>query len=219
MRFIDKIKYNLFGYSKFTATKHVTKYAFTVGGVDYKEFDTIANLPYKRALKFFSVYDELSMKCDAFYLDAHVKAVEKVLTTGKVGLKELSSVLTLNNQLKERLTWVHSEDLVYKLASVVFFDNSENPDDWEWSYAAKKIEHWKKHESALAFFLHEPIVRLLPYLNDSATSSLSYTEIQKELDKAQLEKVLTILSGQQKKDLPNFTERLFSEEMKVSGAV
>lgn len=219
MKILDKLKYNLFGYSKFTQTKHVTKYAFTVGGIDYKEFDTLANLPYKRALKFFSVYDELSMKTDAFYLDAHVKAIEKILTTGKVGLKELSNVLTLNNQLKERLTWVHSEDLVYKLASVVFFDNSENPDDWEWSYAAKKIEHWKKHESALAFFLHEPIQRLLPYLNDSATTSLSYTEIQKELDKAQLEKVLEVLSDKRKIDSLSYTERYFSEEMKVNGVV
>jgi hypothetical protein len=218
MKIWDKIKYNLFGFSKFKSTKHVTKYAFTVGGIDYKEFDALANLPYKRAMKFFSVYDELSMKCDAYYLDAHVKAVEKLLS-GKVGLKEMSSILQLNNQLKERLTWVHSEDLVYKLASVVFFDNSENPDDWEWGYAAKKIEHWKKHESALAFFLHEPITRLLPYLKDSNTISQSYTGIQKELDKAQLEKVLEVLWDKPKKDLPTFINRLFSEEMKASGAV
>lgn len=218
MKILDKIKYNLFGFSKFSQTKHVTKYAFSVGGVDYKEFDTIANIPYKRALKFFSIYDELSMKTDAFYLHAHVKAVDKLLS-GKVGLKEISAILTLNNQLKERLTWVHSEDLVYKLASVVFFDNSENPDDWEWSYASKKIEHWKKHESALAFFLHEPIVRLLPYLKDLDTISQNYTGTQREIDKAQLEKVLEILSGKQKNYLPTFTERLFSEEMKASGAV
>jgi len=218
MKFIEKLKTILKQETKFpTSTKHITKFAFEVGGVKYYEFDTIANLPYKRAMKFFSVYDELSMKCDAFYLNAHVKAVKTILTGGKkVGLEEMSKLLSLNAQLEERLTWVHSEDLVYKLASVVFFDANESPDDWEWQYALKKIEYWKQNESAASFFLHEPIVRLLPYLKDSQLTSPNYSDTQKKIDKAQLEKLLQVLSGVQKISLPNYTERLFSEEMKQS---
>jgi hypothetical protein len=201
--------------SKFpTATKHITKYAFTVDGVDYFEFDQVANLPYKRGLKFLSVYNELDMKCDRFYLNAYCDAIESQFNKPKLGFNELANIRTMTAQLKERLTWIYQEDLIYKLCSVVFFDANENPDDWEWGYALKKIEHWKKHESAAAFFLHEPIQRLIPYLKDLGLNSLSYSSTQKELDKQQLENLFRNLSGSQKKDLPSYTERYFSEEMK-----
>lgn len=203
----------------FPNTKHVIKHAFTVGGVDYFEFDTTANLPYKRGLKFLSIYNELDMKVDRFYLQKHVEAVEKILTGGnKIGFNEMVSISALNDQLKERLTWIHQEDLVYKLASVVFFDANESPDDWEWKYAADKIAHWKKHESVAAFFLHEPLTRLLPYLKDSNTTTQNYSETQNAFDKAQLDNILAILLENQSSDSPTFTERLFWEEMKQNSA-
>lgn len=221
MKIFDKIRAYFKAKRKkpFPQSKHVINHAFTVGGVDYFEFDTTANLPFKRGLKFLSIYNELDMKVDRFFLNAHTDAIEKILTGGKrVGFDEMMKIRTLNQQLKERLTWIYQEDLVYKIASVVFFDANENPDDWEWGYALKKIEHWKKHESVATFFLHEPIQRLIPFLKDSALSILTYSQTQKELDKAQLESLLEILSDSPKIDSLNYTNRYFSEEMKRSSA-
>lgn len=204
--------------TKFPApTKHITKYAFEVGGVKYYEFDTTANLPFKRGLKFLSIYNELDMKCDRYYLTAFCDAIEAQFNKPKIGFTELATIRTLAAQTKERLTWIYHEDLVYKLASVVFFDANENPDDWEWSYALKKIEHWKKHEGVGDFFLHEPIQRLIPFLNASNANIQSYSQTQLALDKAQLENILVQLSGNQKKDLPKFTERYFWEGTKQNG--
>jgi hypothetical protein len=203
----------------FPMAKHIIKPAFAVGGVQYYEFDTTANLPWKRGLKFLSVYNELDMKCDRFYLTKHTEAVKNILTGGKrVGFDEMVKVNQLNNQLIERLTWIYQEDLVYKVASVVFFDANENPDDWEWNYAAKKIEHWKKNENAAAFFLHEPIQKLIPFLNGSNMSFPNYSEVQKGIDKAQLENIYENLSQSQKKDFSNYTARYFSEEMRQDSA-
>lgn len=201
-----------------TVTKHITKFAFEVGGVKYFEFDTAANIPAMRGLKFLSVYNELDMKCDRFYLNSYADAVLSQFTKPKLGFQEMANIQVWTAQLKERLTWVYHEDLIYKLCSVYFFDENENPNDWEWEYALKKIEHWKKHESVLAFFLHEPIVRLIPYLKDLGPNSLSYSEAQKGLDKAQLENLLANLSGSRKKDLPTYTERYFAEEKNRSSA-
>lgn len=203
----------------FPMSKHVINEAFEVDGIQYYEFDTIANLPWKRGLKFLSVYNELDMKCDRLYLTKHVEAIENILTGGKrVGFDEMVKVNTLNKQLKERLTWVYQEDLVYKVASVVFFDAKENPDDWEWNYAAKKIEFWKKHESVAAFFLHEPIQRLMPYLNASSMNFQSYSDVQKAIDKAQSGNISENLLPNQKSDFSNYTARYFSEEMKHDSA-
>ncbi len=160
------------------------------------------------------------MKCDRYYLTKHVEAVENILTGGKkIGFEEMVKINQLNNQLKERLQMVYHEDLVYKVASVVFFDANENPDDWEWKYALQKIEHWKKHSPAADFFLHEPIQRLLPFLNTSALNIQTYSLTQMAVDKAQLENILATLSVKQKIVLPDFTHRYFSQEMKANGAV
>ena len=209
----------LLGRNKFAGSKHIIKSAFVCGGTEYFEFDNTSNLPWKRGLKFLSIYNELDMKCDRFYLENHVKAIENILTNGdgkKIGLSEMMKVKQLNDQLKERLQMIYHEDLVYKVASVVFFDANENPDDWEWQYALKKIEHWKKHEDVAAFFLHEPIRRLIPFLNDSEFNTLAYSEVQKEADRLQLANILESLSLSPNSGLPNYTARYFSEEMKQS---
>ena len=203
----------------FPQSKHIIKPAFEVGGVQYYEFDTIANLPWKRGLKFLSVYNELDMKCDRFYLTKHTEAVENLLTGGKkVGFDELVKINQLNKQLKERLQLIYQEDLVYKVASVVFFDAKENPDDWEWKYALEKIEHWKKHEGVQDFFLHEPIQRLIPFLNVSEMSLEGYSQIASELDRVALENIYTNLSESQKPTFDNSMHRYFYQEMKPASA-
>lgn len=201
----------------FEGSKRIIKPAFEVGGVQYYEFDTTANLPFKRGLKFLSVYNELDMKCDRFYLNSLCDAIEAQFNKPRVGFTEMANIRTWIAQTKDRLTWVYQEDLVYKLASVVFFDENENPDDWEWGYALKKIEHWKKHSPVGDFFLQEPLQKLIPFLGESKLNILTYSQTQKEQDKAMLENLLQNLSGSQKIDLPDFTARYFSEEMKRSG--
>jgi hypothetical protein len=209
---LNKLK-SLFKKNAFTGTKHIIKPAFVCGGVQYYEFDNTANLPYKRGLKFLSIYNELDMRCDRFYLEKHVEAIEAELSKS-VGVQQIFKVKQLNDQLKERLKMIYHEDLVYKVASIVFFDENENPDDWEWQYALKKIAHWKKHEDVAAFFLHEPIQRLIPFLNTSAVNTRLYSEAQKAADQIQLENILASLSLSPKTDLPTFIERYYSQEMK-----
>lgn len=198
----------------FPKTKHVIKPAFESGGIQYFEFDTTANLPWKRGLKFISIYQELEMKCDKFYLEKHCEAMDALFSKKQIGLDEIIQMRNYNAVLKERLKWVYNEDLIYKVCSVVFFDANENPDDWEWKYAAEKIERWKK-EGVNSFFLHEPIQRLIPFLSSSNFNFESYSEAQHSLDKAQLENIYMNLSESLKESSYNYTSRYFSQEMKA----
>ncbi len=199
----------------FPQSKHIIKHAFTAGGIDYYEFDTTANLPWKRGLKFLAIYNELDMRCDRFFLTKHTEAVENILTNSKkIGLDEIVKIRQLNAQLKERLNWIYHEDLIYKVASVVFFDATENPDDWEWKYASQKIERWKKQGDAASFFLHEPIQRLIPFLKDANLNIPNYSQVQKEIDHQMLENIFTSLPQNQKKDSVSYTQRYFFQEMK-----
>lgn len=202
----------------FPNTKHVIKPAFDCGGVRYYEFDSVENLPFKRGLKCLTIYNELDMRCDRLYLQAHIEATKKVLTEGKrVGVEEISKVLQLNRQLEQRLEMIYEPELYFKLASVVFFTADENPNDWEYKYAMDKIAHWKKH-GADAFFLNEPVRRLIPFLKEVAVNFSEYSQAAREIDRAHLENLFSQVSQKLKTTLSEPTQRYFSEEMKQDSA-
>lgn len=183
----------------FPDSKLQIKYAFTVAGKDYFEMDDIFNIPYKRGMAAMSVYEELRMKCNYEFLKAHCDAVNNVLSAPKFNMASALQLKKLNDQLKERLTWVTDLDLAYKLAAVVFFDKSENPESYEPKYAARKIEHWKKHEDVADFFLRVPLQKLIPFLKDFDMNLQMYSQTMDAFTKQHWETIYSNLSEEQKK--------------------
>lgn len=181
------------------------KYAFTTGGVDYFEADPdkggLNALPWRRALTLQHFYDELSMNADRKFLEDYVKAVDTILSgkSNKAGTKatvQFAELVNLNEVLKERLKWVLVPDLVYKVASVVFMQKGEDPAEYDEKLNAAKIENWKKH-GLEAFFLNEPVQRLIPFLNASPADIRSYGETIEKLDQATREYVLSLSTAGQ----------------------
>lgn len=191
-------------YHKFPDTRYPVKYAFTVGGVDYYEFDDIFNLPYQRALKAMSAYEEIRMKCTFEYLKWHVVAIENNLVAardvkGKVVIN-LLKIHELNSLLKQRLeNWVIDLNHTYRLASIVYFDKSENPQEYDFKYANEKIAHWKKHETMDVFFSKVPIQKLIPFIKGFDMNFQIYSEVIKQMETADLAKISENLSDKQRK--------------------
>jgi cell shape-determining protein MreC len=80
------------------------------------------------------------------------QAFKNILAKTPFKSTDLFELMKLNNQLSERLEFIYDTDLVYKLASVVYFDEKENPEDYDWTYNQKKIDKWKKDKSINDFF-------------------------------------------------------------------
>jgi hypothetical protein len=158
----------------FPQSKHILEYAFTVAGKDYYRHNDVFNLPYERGLMALAAYEECRMGVNREYLDAHTAKVREILSAQKVDIFELHR---LNEQLKERLVFVHDTDLLYKLASIVFFDKNENPAVYEPDYSRAKIEFWKKHRGAADFFLQKPLRELIPFLNMSGDDLKASLEV------------------------------------------
>ncbi len=197
MRFLK-----LFNRNHFPQEKHIIKYAFTCGGVDYFQFEDVYNLPYKRALQSLVYYREISLNADVNFLKDHVQAVKNCLTPkAKGGTIDLQSVFILNEQLSQRLQLPPDTEILYKLASVVYFDKNEKPETYEFDYGAKKIEHWKKHKSLKDFFLQQPILELLPFLRESGENLQTFQQLNQKIKTKHLEKVLESLSKEQKTQL------------------
>ncbi len=167
----------------FPNQKHIIEFAFKIGGVKYYQFDDVFNLPYERGLMALAVYEEARMRCTREYLEKHVDACRTLLHESKIDIFKINA---LNEQLGDRLNLSMDTDLLYKLASVVFFDKKENPAIYESDYCNKKIAFWKKHKDVTSFFLQKPLRELIPFLKDADFDLQSYSEVVQAVNKTHL---------------------------------
>ena len=171
---------------------HIT-HAFTVGGMKYFNFTDAFNIPCERALDAIDIYEEMSMRCTRTFLLAHVKAVKNLLTANPINIFDIHK---LTVQLEERLELVVYPKLIKKLASVYYFDETENPYRYDAKYGEQKIKLWDK-EGLEDFFLLNPIRTLIPSYDLSEIGLENYSQITEKIDKIHLESLFTHLSSNQ----------------------
>jgi hypothetical protein len=160
--------------SLFPEAKHVIQHAFTVAGKEYYTFADMLNQPFERALTALIYYKEVDLNIDNEFLLKHTEAVNTVLTSNPIDVYKLKA---LNDLLKQRATLPKQNELLYKLASVVYFDKDENPAVYDFEYAKKKIAYWKEHTTLEAFFLQKPLVELIPYLKYAGSGLATYSQM------------------------------------------
>lgn len=171
---------------------YVIKFAFRACGIDYYMMDDMVNKPYERALTAIDFYNELSMNVDAEYIKLHTRAVRELLTTKKT--INVFEIHKLNEQLSERVNMIKSPNLIYKLASVVYFDKNEDPTKYDFKYNDEKIRRWKREFPGGSFFLQKPIQDLVPFLKESDMNLKTYHETMEKVESIQLENLLSHLS-------------------------
>lgn len=171
--------------------------AFVYQGRTYYMFENIFLLPTIRGLQALDYYDEFSMRCTKEFLKAFCEAQKNILSNPKK--LDLVQLAKLTNYLEERLNMIPVPDHIFRLASVMFFDSSENPLFFDRAYAEKKIELWKKDPEILAFFLRTPLKSLIPYLEWEQASSSIYSGIVEKVNQLHLKAVSSHLSAKDTK--------------------
>lgn len=166
--------------------------AFELKGVKYYSFDDAFKIPSARALSALTIYQEFEMRTDKDYLEKHVRAVEILLSDPKkISIKDIA---LLNNNLKERTRLAPMPEYIYKLASVVFFDDTESPYSYDYKYNAKKIAKWKEAGEVLDFFLNLPLKTLMPYLDTQDPNLKTYFQVAGQVDQLHRSDLQEILS-------------------------
>lgn len=181
----------IFKKSTFPDIKYPIEEAFTIKGRTFYKFKSGLNIPYERALKTVLFYEEVRMKITFEYLEQHTKAIDKLLLSNKINIFDIKK---LNDILKERLNLAFDTEILYKLASIVYFDENEDPRVYDFKHNADKIAFWKKNSSLKDFFLQTPILELMPFLANVQENLQSYSEIVQTLNKHHSEYISSILS-------------------------
>jgi len=166
--------------------------AFVYQGRTYFMFDDIFSIPSIRGLQALDYYEEFNMRCTKDYLTRWVESAIKIISDNKK--IDLIALGTLLKHLEERLKMIPVSDHIYKIASVIFFDDSENPYHFDRAYNKKKIDLWKKDPEVLGFFLQTPLKDLIPYLDSQKASLVTYSGVVKELNTIHFKEVLKHLS-------------------------
>lgn len=167
------------------------EFAFEIEGRSFYRFKDYFNIPYERGLKTITFYEEARMKITYEYLQQHTEAVDKILKSQKI---DIFKVKALNDVMKERLQWYVDIDILYKLASIVFFEKDEDPRTYDFKQNANKIQFWKQHRTVTDFFLQTPLLDLMPFLKEYETNLEIYSELTRELTKRHSDLVSSILS-------------------------
>lgn len=166
--------------------------AFELDGIKYYMFDSQYDCPTGRQMAALAIYEEMRMNCDKEYLEKHCRAMEKIMSDNKKGIN-LNIIIQLNINLKERLELMPLPGFIYKLASVVFFDDTELLYSYDYQYNEKKIAKWKEVEGTLDFFLKSPMKELVPSLRTLPENINTFFPVANLIDKTHQQKVSDIL--------------------------
>lgn len=168
-------------------------YAFTLEGTHYYEFYDFNNVPCVRGFYSFTFFNELKMRCTREYLIAHNQALKEAfaITNGKLDLNKPGVLI---NQMQERLDFVFEPNIAYKLATVVYFDATENPYEYDMKYALEKAKKFRTAPLE-AFFLSTPIGKLMPFMQKLGSDLPTYFETIQEVNLKHLENLFTMLSS------------------------
>lgn len=169
--------------NSFPQHKHEIKEVFTCNGTVYYQYADFNNIPALRGLKTMVYFEEMKMKCTVDYLKQHYEATKNLLRNrGKIDVFEINK---LNEQLGQRLDMALDMEIVYKLASVVYFDKNEDTSDYDFAYNRKKIENFRK--AGTDFFLLMPLQELAPALKAIDENLNSYFQVNQDLNNLHLE--------------------------------
>lgn len=173
------------------------EFAFQVGGRKYYRFVKDYKCPTGR-FKFIDAFlYEAELRMNLKMLNAYCDRMLKELdgTAGQIRISELIKCVW---SIQSRCKLAFSPETIERLASVVYFDETEDLSDFSEEYGNKKIAIWRKHDF-IGFFLTKPIIELL---NLNGFSEASFQTYLKEIKEAEL-MINDLTLGQGKVSLEN----------------
>ena len=140
---------------------HVIEPAFISNGVQYYRLKDYFNTFSSRGLTALQVYEEWNMRLTKEHLKMFIDRFDEIVNDPKqIKVSELWKIVGM---LKERLDFVvPTTDLIYKFASVAYFDKNESPYSYDPEYAKEKIARWKEAGDVNDFFIVMQLKDILP---------------------------------------------------------
>lgn len=132
--------------------------AFKIDGVQYYRFKEGEKLPHMRAFYFNWYVNQYEMGVDHSTLMDYLDRMDGLANKGKLG-----DVIVLIRLLIERTKANMGMDVLYEIASVFYFTDEEDLEEYSISKNKSKVATFRKNKD-LSFFLTSPMTSLFPRL-------------------------------------------------------
>lgn len=159
--------------------KDKVEFAFRSRGVTYYRMTKGTQIPfgrYRRMQEYFLEYD-LRMKITTFM--AYLNDLEKHLfgATGTVNLNKAYEIIA---SMKARANLAFAPTQAYNLATVVYFDDTENLYGYDENHNKKKAKAWQE-DKKVDFFYMRPLDELLGLTGYSEADLINYIQTSSEI--------------------------------------
>jgi hypothetical protein len=121
---------------------------------------------------------EVDMRMTNQMLQAYIDELMKNLS-GKKGQVDLTTAIITLTKMKSHANLAFNVDTVERLATVVYFDDTEILNTYDREKSRKKIALWRAHNN-LDFFMTRPICELLKLKDFSINSLQEFVSWQRE---------------------------------------
>lgn len=138
-------------------------------------------LPTGRYKWIDAILSEVNLRMTVDTLTAYLNELEKQLDGGS-GRINLGKAFQIIYAMRTRTNLGFDPQLVKRLASIVYFDETEDLSDYDKAYCDKKIEFWEKHD-CYDFFLTRPIAELCNLNGVSVTGLKTYIQTAEQIIK------------------------------------
>lgn len=152
--------------------------AFVCNGTTYYRFKKDYDMPVGRYKWVHNTLHEVDMRMTNEMLHAYIDALTKNLS-GKKGHVDLTEAIIDLTKMKSHASLAFNVDTVERLATVVYFDDTEILNTYDREKSRKKIAIWRTHKN-LDFFMTRPINELLKLKDFSINSLEEFVNWQRE---------------------------------------
>lgn len=172
-RIISKLRSYIFGPQWHVKPEHEIKLAFSHKGINYYQVVSGMDLPYERYMAAVDAIQVMEYRLDPQFIEFFFKQHEAFVNAG-----DMANIARLTKNLYDRSKHITNVQLLYNLASVWFFDETENPYSYNYDYAEEKIRRWRGDSELLGKLLQTPLKNYMPSFDMYNMTLESYFKAQ-----------------------------------------
>lgn len=158
---------------------HIVVSAFDSGGVTYYRLKDTFNSFCFRAMSALDIYDNWQLKKTPEQDIADWKQVLDICNTQPIMLTEIVKLAMLNLENRELI--LPPEEIIWNMASVMYFDENESPYKYDESYGKEKIKRWKVDKSVDFFLSKQLIGSIIPLPDFSKIDLKNYLQTAEKI--------------------------------------
>jgi len=142
------------------------------GGIQYYRFAKEITMPYGRYQMVQTYFLEYELRLDHKLFKQYIAAIKGFLD-GSAGQVNIGKAFETISKMEARAELAFTPDQAYNLASIIYFDETENLYKYDLAHNRTKIARWKE-DNDIDFFYMKPLDDLLGLKNFSQQDLADY---------------------------------------------